>query len=120
MSEMIDHDIFNQLLEMDDDANHEFSKSILSDYFVQMEEKLPEMKELVESDKLEEAGKLAHFLKGSSAGVGAAIVRDLCDDMQHYTLKSSKHKEYLLQRSIELETAYFDVKKAFMERLGMT
>ncbi len=117
MSQPIDTEIFNQLLEMDDDDKHEFSKSILEDYFSQVEEKLPELKNLIQNDNLVEAGKLAHFLKGSSAGVGAANVRDICDNMQHYTLHSTDHKNYLQTKMSELETAYSFVKKAFMEKL---
>ena len=94
-----------------------FSKSILQDYFSQVEEKLPEMHNLIQSGNLVEAGKLAHFLKGSSAGVGAANVRNICDDMQHYSLHSTDHKSYLESKLKELETEYLIVKQAFSDLL---
>jgi osomolarity two-component system phosphorelay intermediate protein YPD1 len=36
-SDLIDHETFDQLLEMDDDEDHDFSKSIVWNYFEQAE-----------------------------------------------------------------------------------
>ena len=36
-SDLIDHETFDQLLEMDDDEDHDFSKSIVLNYFEQAE-----------------------------------------------------------------------------------
>lgn len=77
-------DIFTQLLEMDDEDDREFSKSIVWNYFDQAETTFQEMDAALSSQDLTELSTLGHFLKGSSAAVGVIKVRDSCEHMQHY------------------------------------
>ncbi|CAG8796610.1 18767_t:CDS:2, partial [Dentiscutata erythropus] len=42
-SDLLDHETFDQLLEMDDDDDHNFSKSIVWHYFEQAESTFSEM-----------------------------------------------------------------------------
>ncbi len=77
-------DIFTQLLEMDDEDDREFSKSIVWNYFDQAETTFDEMDAALSSQNLGELSTLGHFLKGSSAAVGVIKVRDSCEHMQHY------------------------------------
>ncbi|GAK66897.1 histidine phosphotransferase hpt1p [Moesziomyces antarcticus] len=81
---IIDMDIFTQLLEMDDEDDREFSKSIVWNYFDQAETTFDEMDAALSSQNLGELSTLGHFLKGSSAAVGVIKVRDSCEHMQHY------------------------------------
>lgn len=81
---IIDMDIFTQLLEMDDEDDREFSKSIVWNYFDQAETTFLEMDKALEGEDLGELSTLGHFLKGSSAAVGVIKVRDSCEHMQHY------------------------------------
>ncbi|PWN51702.1 histidine-phosphotransfer domain, HPT domain-containing protein [Violaceomyces palustris] len=81
---IIDMDIFSQLLEMDDEEDREFSKSIVWNYFVQAETTFGDMDVALASKDLPELSRLGHFLKGSSAAVGVIKVRDSCECMQHY------------------------------------
>lgn len=77
-------DIFSQLLEMDDEDDREFSKSIVWNYFDQAETTFDEMDAALSTQDLTELSTLGHFLKGSSAAVGVIKVRDSCEHMQHY------------------------------------
>ncbi|PWZ01980.1 histidine-phosphotransfer domain, HPT domain-containing protein [Testicularia cyperi] len=77
-------DIFSQLLEMDDEEDREFSKSIVWNYFDQAESTFLKMDTALANTDLLELSTLGHFLKGSSAAVGVIKVRDSCECMQHY------------------------------------
>ncbi|CBQ69578.1 related to YPD1-two-component phosphorelay intermediate [Sporisorium reilianum SRZ2] len=81
---IIDMDIFSQLLEMDDEDDREFSKSIVWNYFDQAITTFKEMDAALATNDLTELSTLGHFLKGSSAAVGVIKVRDSCEHMQHY------------------------------------
>lgn len=81
---IIDMDIFSQLLEMDDEDDREFSKSIVWNYFDQAITTFKEMDVALDTKNLTELSTLGHFLKGSSAAVGVIKVRDSCEHMQHY------------------------------------
>lgn len=81
---IIDMDIFSQLLEMDDEDDREFSKSIVWNYFDQAITTFKEMDVALSTKNLTELSTLGHFLKGSSAAVGVIKVRDHCEHMQHY------------------------------------
>lgn len=81
---IIDMDIFSQLLEMDDEDDREFSKSIVWNYFDQAITTFKEMDAALGTKNLTELSTLGHFLKGSSAAVGVIKVRDSCEHMQHY------------------------------------
>ncbi|CAG8676274.1 43968_t:CDS:2 [Gigaspora margarita] len=83
-SDLLDHETFDQLLEMDDDVDHDFSKSIVWHYFEQAETTFQEMDKALSDENLVELSKLGHFLKGSSAAIGLKKVKASCEKMQHY------------------------------------
>ncbi|PKC14834.1 histidine-phosphotransfer domain, HPT domain-containing protein [Rhizophagus irregularis] len=83
-SDLIDHETFDQLLEMDDDDDHDFSKSIVWNYFEQAETTFGSMDKALEVRDLDELSKLGHFLKGSSAAIGLTKVKASCEKMQHF------------------------------------
>ncbi|CAI2184495.1 4316_t:CDS:2, partial [Funneliformis geosporum] len=83
-SDLIDHETFDQLLEMDDDEDHDFSKSIVWNYFEQAETTFDSMDNALEKRNLEELSNLGHFLKGSSAAIGLTKVKASCEKMQHF------------------------------------
>jgi len=84
---VIDMDILGQLLEMDDDEEHSFSKPLVQEYLEQADATLDEMeakiKEGQSKDSLEFLSGKGHFLKGSSAALGAIQVRDSCESLQN-------------------------------------
>lgn len=81
--EVIDVDVFEQLLDMDEE-DREFSQSLVWNYFEQAEATFSKMEEALAAESLDEMSTLGHFLKGSSAAVGVIKVRDSCEYIQHY------------------------------------
>ena len=78
----INWELIEQLMELDDDDQHEFSRQILEDFFVQMKAEIPKLKQLIAERKLKEVASLGHFLKGSSAAVGAVRISSICEKIQ--------------------------------------
>ncbi|CAG8624560.1 3842_t:CDS:2, partial [Ambispora gerdemannii] len=82
-SDLIEHEVFDQLLEMDDDDD-DFSKSIVLNYFAQAESTFGDMDKALKSKDLNKLSQLGHFLKGSSAAIGLTKVKESCEKIQHY------------------------------------
>ena len=82
----LDEDAFKQLLELDDDDAHTFSKSIVDEFFKDVGGTMATIRYELRSGNLPKVGSLGHFLKGSAASIGAAKVRDICDQIQHYEI----------------------------------
>jgi osomolarity two-component system phosphorelay intermediate protein YPD1 len=100
----IDPSTFEQILEMDEDeAEREFSQSIVYDFFTQAEGTFVKMDTNLcvwplrqppssvhywpspsEKKDLKTLSELGHFLKGSSATLGLTKVKDSCEKIQHY------------------------------------
>ncbi|KAF9093125.1 hypothetical protein BGX27_001656 [Mortierella sp. AM989] len=83
-NEIIDHATFDQLLEMDDEEDHEFSKSLVWDYFGQAEQTFEDLNTAMSGLDFSELSRLGHFLKGSSAALGLVKIRESCERLQHY------------------------------------
>ncbi|KAG0215673.1 hypothetical protein BGX28_008919 [Mortierella sp. GBA30] len=81
---IIDHTTFDQLLEMDDEEDHEFSRSLVWNYFEQAEKTFNDMEEAMERLDFPDLSRLGHFLKGSSAALGLTKVKESCEKLQHY------------------------------------
>ncbi|KAF9559400.1 hypothetical protein EC968_006624 [Mortierella alpina] len=81
---IIDHTTFDQLLEMDDEEDHEFSKSLVWNYFEQAEKTFEDMDEAMNKLDFPDLSRLGHFLKGSSAALGLTKVKESCEKLQHY------------------------------------
>jgi len=84
---IIDHGIFDQLLQMDDDDDREFSKSIVWNYFEQAETTFKEMEDSIKQKDLPTLSAKGHFLKGSSAALGIEKVKQACEQIQNYGAK---------------------------------
>ncbi|KAF9418499.1 hypothetical protein BGZ94_009679 [Podila epigama] len=82
--DIIDHITFNQLLEMDDEEDHEFSKSLVWNYFEQAETTFEDMNAAMKKLDFPDLSRLGHFLKGSSAALGLTKVKESCEKLQHY------------------------------------
>jgi len=82
---LVEIETFQQILEMDDDEeDRDFSKSIVYDFFDQATQTFDKMDAALDEKDLKELKDLGHFLKGSSATLGLAKVRDSCEKIQHY------------------------------------
>ncbi|KAG5982357.1 hypothetical protein E4U55_002023 [Claviceps digitariae] len=80
----IDINTFDQILEMDDPDDNEFSQSIVFGFFTQAEETFTKMDTAIEEKDLDQLSELGHFLKGSSATLGMVKVRDGCEKIQRF------------------------------------
>ncbi|KAL1927804.1 hypothetical protein VTP01DRAFT_3625 [Rhizomucor pusillus] len=81
--ELIDMNTFDQLLDMDEEDDHEFSYSIVLNYFEQAEETFKDMDAALKNNDLSELSRLGHFLKGSSAAIGLKKVKATCEKIQN-------------------------------------
>jgi len=86
-SGLIEVATFEQILEMDEPDDREFSQSIVYGFFDQAEETFDKLDEALHKEDLAELSSLGHFLKGSSATLGLIKVRDSCEKIQNYGLK---------------------------------
>jgi osomolarity two-component system phosphorelay intermediate protein YPD1 len=89
LGQAVDMSTFNQILEMDDPGDHEFSYSLVFGFFEQAEETFASMDEALELKDLEKLSSLGHFLKGSSATLGLVKVRDGCEKIQRFGKKEN-------------------------------
>jgi osomolarity two-component system phosphorelay intermediate protein YPD1 len=94
--DFLDATIFQQLLDMDDDDEREFSKGIVWNYFDQVKGSfapieggmfVPMVMRLTyasEKRDFNALSSLGHFLKGSSAAVGLVKLKASCEKIQNY------------------------------------
>ncbi|CUS14927.1 unnamed protein product [Tuber aestivum] len=82
----IDFATFEQILEMDDDEDHEFSRTIVWGFMDQATETFQSMSDYLKKKDLKELSSLGHFLKGSSATLGLTKVKDYCEKIQNLGL----------------------------------
>lgn len=80
-------DTFRQILDLDEEGDHEFSLSMVAEYFNQAEETFRKLDRSFKDANLSELSGLGHFLKGSSAAFGLVQVQASCEKIQHYGLK---------------------------------
>ncbi|KAJ5917042.1 hypothetical protein N7504_001057 [Penicillium tannophilum] len=84
VADIIDEGTFEQILEMDDDDEREFSKGIVYGFFDQAKTTFEKMEKAVADEDLDDLSSLGHFLKGSSATLGLTHVKDGCEKIQHF------------------------------------
>ncbi|KAK2736478.1 hypothetical protein FQN57_000734 [Myotisia sp. PD_48] len=80
----LDTPTFEQILEMDDNEEREFSRGLVLGFFVQAEGTFAQMESALKSRNLSKLSELGHFLKGSSATLGLTKVKDACEKIQHF------------------------------------
>ncbi|KAJ7164675.1 signal transduction histidine kinase [Mycena crocata] len=73
---------FNQILELDDEDTHAYSKDMIAMYFAQVPAAFTDMDEALAAMDLRKLADLAHFLMGSSATLGIARVSSSCARME--------------------------------------
>ncbi|KAI0249225.1 signal transduction histidine kinase [Lactifluus subvellereus] len=82
--ECIDQDVFEQILELDDEDDKSFSKGMVDAYYEQAEKTFEGMDDALAKKDLTALSDLGHFLKGSSAALGVSRVQSSCEDIQYY------------------------------------
>ncbi|KAH7173715.1 signal transduction histidine kinase [Fusarium flagelliforme] len=121
----IDMNTFEQILEMDEPGDCEFSHSIVFGFFEQAEETFVSIDNALEKKDLEELSSLGHFLKGSSATLGLVKVKNACEAIQRYgknenldgsTLDDDEKCLELIRDSFTAVKKDYDVVKEQLER----
>ncbi|KAN0069797.1 Signal transduction histidine kinase, phosphotransfer (Hpt) domain containing protein [Elaphomyces granulatus] len=82
--DVIEQSAFEQILDMDEEGDKDFSKSIVYGFFDQAETTFEKMERAISSKDLRELSHLGHFLKGSSATLGLTKVKDACEKIQNF------------------------------------
>lgn len=82
--QFIDPGTFGQILEMDDDGDKEFSRTIVYEFFSQAETTFEQMEDKIKTADLPQLSSLGHFLKGSSATLGLIKLRQACEKIQNF------------------------------------
>ncbi|KAJ4481946.1 histidine-phosphotransfer domain HPT domain-containing protein [Lentinula aciculospora] len=82
--EIINMSIFNQILELDEDDTHDFSREMVEEYYTQAAQTFDDMDAALTEKDLEKLSDLGHFLKGSSATLGVTHVQSSCEKIQRY------------------------------------
>ncbi|KAG7088665.1 hypothetical protein E1B28_012637 [Marasmius oreades] len=81
---IIDMEAFGQILDLDEDDTHDFSKEMVQEYFTQAKQTFTDLEQALEVKDLEKLSSLGHFLKGSSATLGVSAVQGSCEKIQNY------------------------------------
>ncbi|KAI0061589.1 histidine-phosphotransfer domain, HPT domain-containing protein [Artomyces pyxidatus] len=99
---VIDIDTFNQILDLDEDDTHDFSKGMAWAYFSQVGSTFDEMDEALADKDLPRLSSLGHFLKGSSAALGVSRVQASCEQIQHYGHQRDEEHDLDLDADVAL------------------
>lgn len=98
--DIIDMEVFGQILELDEGDDREFSQDMVREYLEQAQTTIKLMDECLcagpslqsntdvsftpsAKRELTQLGKHGHFLKGSSAALGVIHVQEICEKIQH-------------------------------------
>lgn len=87
----IDMDTFNQIREMDEPDDNEFSRGLITGFREQADNTFTEFQDAIEANDLEQLSALGHYLKGSSATMGLIKLENSCEKIQH--LGSGKNED---------------------------
>jgi len=89
----VEKSTFEQILDMDEEDDRDFSKSIVFGFLEQATTTFEKMDTAMAEKNLPELSSLGHFLKGSSATLGFTKVKDECEKIQHYGHKKNASGE---------------------------
>ncbi|KXN88151.1 Multistep phosphorelay regulator 1 [Leucoagaricus sp. SymC.cos] len=99
----VDGETFNQILDLDEDDEHEFSQQMVQEFYTQAETTFTEMDALYKEKQLATLSDKGHFLKGSSAAIGLSMVRESCEEIQNYGNLRNKANEAAITREEALK-----------------
>ncbi|SPO03397.1 related to multistep phosphorelay regulator 1 [Cephalotrichum gorgonifer] len=85
----IDVTTFEQILEMDDEDDREFSRTLVFEFLTQGEETFAKIEKSIAEKDLEALSHQGHYLKGSSATLGLVKIQASCEKIQRYGLKEN-------------------------------
>ncbi|PVU86408.1 hypothetical protein BB559_004941 [Furculomyces boomerangus] len=114
--DIIDQEVFSQILEMDDEG-HEFLYKLIMNYFQQVESTFENIRICLGKGDLQTISQLGHSLKGSSASMGLIKMRESSERLRKIgkykeEVDSSISKQYLLRAAaLELECTETEFKR---------
>lgn len=111
-------EIFQQILELDDEEGESFAWEMAEAYFAQAETTFKDMEEAIAKKDCKALSALGHFLKGSSATLGVTKVQNTCESIQHYgSLKDNKTGKTLTSDVAlsKIETALREAEEQYKE-----
>lgn len=85
----IDVPTFEQILEMDDDDEREFSRALVFEFLYQAKDTFEKIEGSLAEKDLKALSHQGHYLKGSSATLGLIKIRDNCEKIQRYGSKEN-------------------------------
>ncbi|KAL2110939.1 hypothetical protein VUR80DRAFT_500 [Thermomyces stellatus] len=85
----IDVPTFEQILEMDDDEDREFSRALVFEFLYQAKDTFQKIEGSLAEKDLKALSHQGHYLKGSSATLGLIKIRDNCEKIQRYGSKEN-------------------------------
>jgi len=80
---------------MDDDDDHEFSRSLVDNYLTQFADTFIDLQNALKSRDLLILSQKGHYLKGSSAALGLRKIRQTCEYIQNAGDKLGVNREPL-------------------------
>ncbi|KAH7190180.1 signal transduction histidine kinase [Fusarium oxysporum] len=102
--DFVDMNIFEEILEMDDESSdREFSKGLIFGFFEQAENTFDEIGHSLEERNLEKTFGSGPFLKGSAAALGIYKVRDACEKIQHWAAGRDESESEHIEREESLK-----------------
>ncbi|KAH3672440.1 hypothetical protein WICMUC_004276 [Wickerhamomyces mucosus] len=94
MTDLINWNIFNELLTMDEDEDG-FSKSLIQTFIDQAQQTFTNIDEILinksqlTDEELNKISQYGHYLKGSAASLGLIKIQEQCERIQNYGLKKN-------------------------------
>ncbi|KAI3632575.1 hypothetical protein MIR68_009681 [Amoeboaphelidium protococcarum] len=83
MSDIVDMNIFSEVLQMDDPDDNSFSQSLVEQFFGQAAETIAIIKDAFAKQDYAQVSRLGHFLKGSASALGITKLKSTCEKIQH-------------------------------------
>ncbi|KAJ7606383.1 signal transduction histidine kinase, partial [Mycena polygramma] len=108
---VIDAEAFNQILELDDDDTHAYSKDIVAAYFAQAPDAFASMDAALTAMDLTTLADVAHFLMGSSATLGIARVAGACGRLERMEGAGGKDGDALAKILAEVRREHADAER---------
>jgi HPt (histidine-containing phosphotransfer) domain-containing protein len=105
---IIDIDVLNELKEIMEDDFDELISIFISDGQVQIDN----LKKAIDSSNVDDARRIAHTLKGSSANLGVLDLSETCKQLEHKAAEGSlENANELLEKII----SFFNETKKILE-----
>jgi len=80
---VIDHEAIKALADLNPDDNGEFLKEIIAIFLEDTPQRLAELEDCVSKGDVTRYIRAAHSIKGSSANMGAMVLRQTAEELEH-------------------------------------